>query len=65
MWCSPRVNFRTPILGQFLLYINDLCKASNIITLIMFADDTNLFYSNKNIKTLFKEMNIELKDISE
>ena len=55
------------ILGRllFLLYINDLCKASNIITLIMFADDTNLFYSNKNIKTLFKEMNIELKDISE
>ena len=31
----------------------------------MFADDTNLFYSNKNIKTLFKEMNIELKNISE
>ena len=31
----------------------------------MFADDTNLFYSNKNIKILFKEMNIELKNISE
>ena len=31
----------------------------------MFADDTNLFYSNKNIKILFKEMNIKLKDISE
>ena len=44
------------ILGPllFLLYINDLCKASNIITPIMFADDTNLFYSNKNIKILFK-----------
>ena len=27
-----------------------------IITPIMFADDTNLFYSNKNIKILFKEM---------
>ena len=55
------------ILGPllFLLYINDLCKASNIITPIMFTDDTNLFYSNKNIKILFKEMNIELKNISE
>ena len=31
----------------------------------MFADDTNLFYSNKNIKILFKEMNKELENISE
>ena len=38
------------ILGRlfFLLYINDLFTHSNIIMLIMFADDTNLFCSNKN-----------------
>ena len=59
----PQGSILGPLL--FLLYINDLCKASNIITPIMFADDTNLFYSNKNIKILFKEMNIELKNISE
>ena len=27
----------------------------------MFADDTNLFYSHKNIKTLFQIVNSELK----
>ena len=31
----------------------------------MFADDTNLFYSHKNIKSLFDMMNKELKHISE
>lgn len=38
------------ILGRlfFPLYINDLFTHSNIIMLIMFADDTNLFCSNKN-----------------
>ena len=48
------------ILGPllFLLYINDLFKASNI-TPIMVADDTNLFCSNKYIKTVFSKMNFE------
>ena len=27
---------------------------------IMFADDTNLFYSHKNIKTIFQIVNSEL-----
>ena len=27
----------------------------------MFADDTNLFYSHKNLKTLFQIVNSELK----
>ena len=30
----------------------------------MFADDTNFFYSNKNIKRLFYIVNLELKKIS-
>ena len=32
---------------------------------IMFADDTNLFYSHKNISNLFKTVNNELKNIHE
>ena len=31
----------------------------------MFADDTNLFYSNKDINTLFKIANEELNEINE
>ena len=55
------------ILGSllFLLYINDLHTSSNILNFILFADDTNLFYSHKNIKTLFSTMNIELIKIDE
>ena len=31
----------------------------------MFADNTNLFYSHKNIKTLFQIVNSELKLVNE
>ena len=31
----------------------------------MFADDTNMFYSNKNIKTIFGTTNFKLIRISE
>ena len=51
------------ILGSllFLLYVNYLYKASSILKPIMFAEDTNLFYSN--IKQLFHVMNQELLNI--
>ena len=43
------------ILGPllFLLYINDLQFASDLLDPIMFADDTNLFCSNKDMNTAF------------
>ena len=31
---------------------------------LMFADDTNLFLSHKNIDTLFDSMNVELANVS-
>ena len=51
------------ILGSllFLLYINDLPNVSNILDPIMFADDTNLFYSHHHIKELFTTVNKELQ----
>ena len=54
----PQGSILGPLL--FLLYINDLHKASKIIKPIMFADDTNFFYSHMNIKTLFDTVNKEL-----
>ena len=54
------------ILGPliFLIYANDLQYASNLLDPIIFADDTNLFYVEENIKTLFDIANIELQKIS-
>jgi hypothetical protein len=48
----------------FLIYINDLYEASNLMT-IMFADDTNFFLSHSNITTLFSCMDIELNKVSQ
>ena len=55
------------ILGPllFLLYINYIFKACNIITPIVVADNKNLFCSNKYIKTVFNKMNVELKHFME
>ena len=47
-------------LQLFLLYINDICNVSKLIKCILFADDTNLFFSEKCIKYICKVMSIEL-----
>ena len=54
------------ILGplSFLIYANDLNRASDILDQIMFADDNNLLYSHKYIKTLFHTVNTELVKVN-
>ena len=53
------------ILGPllFLIFVNDF-KNSTALDPIMFADDTNLFRSHKNILTLLKIVNTELVNIN-
>ena len=48
----------------FLIYVNDLHRASAYINPIMFVDDTNSFCSSKDTKT-FETLNFELRKISE
>ena len=54
------------ILGSllFLLYVDELKNASSVLDPIMFADDTNLFYTHSTIQKLFSTMNEELASIN-
>jgi hypothetical protein len=49
----------------FLLYINDLPNVSNRLFFILFADDTNVFYSHSCIHTLFQIVNMELELVAD
>ena len=59
----PQGSVLEPLL--FLIYINDLHEASNILDSIKFADDTNLFYSHQNINNLFSTIYSELECINQ
>ena len=43
-----------------LLYVNDLKNTSDILDPILFAEDTNLFFTHRDIRCLFQIVNQEL-----
>ena len=49
----------------FLLYINDITNSSNKLNFFLFADDTNLLYAHKNLKSLEIAVNSELLKLSD
>ncbi len=64
------VNLGVPqgsVLGPllFLIYINDIYKSSEVFKFYLFADDTNLVYSDKKVKSLETIMNRELIGVCE
>ena len=53
------------ILGPklFIWNINDMCNASTILKFILFADDTNVFYSGVDIQTRCECISRELEKL--
>ena len=57
----PQGSILGPIL--FLLYINDILNSSTLSKFILFADDTNIIYSDKTLTTLLQKVNLELNNV--
>ena len=49
----------------FLIYINDIHNCSEKFSFYLFADDTNLLYADKKLKSLEDMINGELLKVSD
>ena len=67
---SCEIKCRVPqgsILGPllFLFYMNDLCNVSKVVHFILFADDRNIFFSDKDFNLLPEILNSEMLKLTQ
>ena len=46
------------------MYINDLFNVSNLLSIILFADETNIFFRHNDLPSLVSILNVELARVS-
>ena len=59
---APQGSILFPLLS--LIFVDDFQHETNFLNSIMFAVETNIFYSNRNIKELFEKVNKELANVT-
>ena len=63
MWSTPGLYFRSQIVCS--VYINDICNISSVLNFILFADNTNIFCSGKDLDSLYRTVSSELNKLSD
>ena len=47
----------------FIIYINDVVRSSRILRYVLYADDTSVFLSSKNLNSLIDTVNSEMRKV--